>query len=144
VTLNNITEVCPRGVGASALRTTTANSLGFTSPGRLYTTLSMANGIGITLNSCATPGCCCNSNLTTSRSEETAVYRWDEDVVIYRKRVGRCMSSPQVVPRRRQCTCDTLRCVFLYYNRSTPLTDSPRKARIWKTTSRALFRGLPH
>ena len=90
---------------------------------------AMASGTGIVLATSCTNGLSYHHspNLTTSRSEKTAVRRCNEDAARYRKRVSRRLSSPQIVFGRHQCAHQTLRCAVPSNGNSITLTGSPQE-----------------
>ena len=49
------------------------------------------------------------SKLTVLRSEETATDRWGKDATGHREGIIRCFPASQIVFRRHQCACKTLR-----------------------------------
>jgi hypothetical protein len=49
------------------------------------------------------------SKLTPSRSDETTMHRWDQDLARHREGVFRCLPASQIVFGRHHCAYQTLR-----------------------------------
>jgi len=79
------------------------------------------SGTAIGPSSCTIPTIATVANPLITSSKEAATHRWHEGVSGHRKRIGRRVSSPQILLGRHQCAHQTLRCTSTPNNIPLPL-----------------------